>query len=409
MAGGSGTRLGNLTRWHAKPALTFGGQYRNIDFSLSNCVNSGIRQIGVATQYKSHSLIQHLQRGWQFFRPELGESLELWPAQQRLNQDWYAGTADAVFQNLDIMRDHAPEYVLVLAGDHIYKMDYEPMLRWHVHKKADVTVGCTEIPVRDASQFGIMEVDLRSHVRRFTEKPSAPKCVPGKLNSALASMGIYVFKFSVLMDALLADSKNPRSDHDFGRDIIPLILNNGRVVAHEFRDSQGAQAYWRDVGTLNSYWSAHMDLLGTKPALNLHDDDWPIWTYQPQLPPARFCSDLQGTCGTALDSIVSSGCLVNGGLVRHSVLSPSVHVNSCSVIDDSVVLPGAQIGRHCRLQKVIVEAGCIVPDRLEVGYDQFQDSQRFEVSPGHGHVTLITSEMLQHLEDSTPQRQEQVA
>jgi glucose-1-phosphate adenylyltransferase len=326
MAGGNGTRLGDLTRWHSKPALPFGGQYRNIDFPLSNCVNSGVRRIALATQYKAHSLIQHVHLGWSFLRPEVGEFIELWPAQQRCGGGWYAGTADAIYQNLDLIEAHAPDYVLILAGDHVYKMDYRLMLHDHAANGADVTIGCVEVRVAAASAFGVMQADARNWVTRFDEKPAAP--VPSLTNPdiALASMGIYVFNREFLVRCLRRDAADSASRHDFGRNIVPALLGEARVLAHAFRDPRGGPAYWRDVGTIDSYWHANMELLAESPQLDFYDERWPIWTHQAQSPPPIFIGE-----GCARRSIVAGGCSV-AGAVEHSVLSQGCKIAAGAVV-----------------------------------------------------------------------------
>jgi glucose-1-phosphate adenylyltransferase len=394
LAGGRGSRLKQLTNWRAKPAVPFGGKFRIIDFPLSNCMNSGIRRVGVLTQYKSHSLNLHVQRGWGFLRGELNEFVELLPAQQRIDDtSWYAGTANAVFQNLDIIRAHEPRYVLILAGDHVYKMDYGPMIAYHVEHNADMTVGCIEVPLHDARAFGVMSVNDEGRVVRFAEKPANPEPVPGKPDMALASMGIYVFNTAFLYEQLIKDADAHTSAHDFGKDVIPSIIGPYRVIAYPFRDvDTGGQAYWRDVGTIDAYWEANMELIGVTPELNLYDQDWPIWTYQEQWPPAKFVFDDDDRRGMAVDSMVSGGCIISGSLVRHSLLYSNVHVNSFSEITDSVILPYVSIGRHCRLRKVVVEKACDIPDGMVIGEDPVEDARRFEITPGG--VVVVTPEML---------------
>jgi glucose-1-phosphate adenylyltransferase len=382
MAGGNGSRLGGLTRWHAKPALPFGGQYRNIDFPLSNCVNSGIRRIGLLTQYKAHSLIQHVLQGWSFLRPDMGEFIELWPAQQRSGERWYEGTADAVYQNIDIINGHGAAYVLVLAGDHVYKMDYVPMIEAHIESRADVTVGCVEVPVSDASAFGVMEIDTDGRVRRFDEKPASPAPTPYNSKVCLASMGIYVFGRAFLARSLSADANSPSSNRDFGHDLLPSLIESARVYAYPFRDPvSGAQAYWRDVGTVDSYWQAHMELLVERPRLNLYDPAWPIWTHQPQYPPPRF-----GGNAAATQSIVSAGCLV-WGTIHRSLLSTACEVGRGSEVTDTVVLPNVRIGRDCRIRRAIIDSGTVLPDGAVIGEDLFGDQTLFHVS--RGGVVLV--------------------
>ena len=393
MAGGRGERLKHLTLWRAKPAVPFGGKFRIIDFPLSNCMNSGIRRVGVLTQYKAHSLLLHIQKGWGFLRGELGEFVELLPAQQRIEASWYAGTADAVYQNIDIIRSHDPSFVLILAGDHVYKMDYGPMLMAHVEHGADVTIGCIEVELERASAFGVMSVTSEGRVVRFAEKPAAPEPLPGHPGYALASMGIYVFSTSFLYEQLIRDADTPRSTHDFGKDLIPSLIDGHRVMAYPFRDPQGDQrAYWRDVGTVDAYWEANMELIGVTPELNLYDREWPIWTYQEQLPPAKFVFDDDDRRGMAVDSMVSGGCILSGAVVRHSLLFSNVRVDSFSNVTDSVVMPDVTIGPSCRLHRVVVERGCVIPDGTVIGVDPEQDAKRFYVTPGG--VTVVTPEML---------------
>ncbi len=388
MAGGSGTRLRDLTRWHAKPALPFGGQYRNVDFPLSNCVNSGIRRIALLTQYKAHSLIQHAQQGWSFLRPELGEFLEIWPAQQRRGNGWYVGTADAVYQNIDLIDELAPSHVLVLAGDHVYRMDYCEMIEAHVASGADITVGCVEVPTAAARDFGVMAVDAAGWVSRFEEKPERPTPLPGDPRTALASMGIYVFSRELLFDWLAADAANSESAHDFGKDVLPKGVRDGRVLAHPFRDPcTGRRAYWRDVGTLDAYWRANMELLEENPEFDLYDECWPLWTHQPRCPPPRFLG-----AGAARRSIVSGGCSV-AGTVDRSLLSTGCRVGTGSAVDASVVLSKVEIGSGCRIRGAIIDSGVRLPDDTVIGENARADAQRFEVSPGG--VVLVTADMLE--------------
>lgn len=393
LAGGRGSRLKQLTLWRAKPAVPFGGKFRIIDFPLSNCMNSGIRRVGVITQYKAHSLLQHLQRGWSFLRGEFGEFVELLPAQQRIESSWYSGTADAVYQNLDIIRNHNPEYVLILAGDHIYKMDYGPMIAQHVENGADMTVGCLEVSLDMARSFGVMTVSADGRVTEFNEKPESPKPMPGQDDTALASMGIYVFNTRFLFEQLIRDADNPKSSHDFGHDIIPGIIGKYRVFVHPFRNTlSGRQAYWRDVGTVDAFWEANLELIGITPELNLYDVDWPIWTYQEQMPPAKFVFDDETRRGMAVDSMVSGGCLISGATVRHSLLFSNVKVRSHAVLQDAVVLPDVQIGRNCRIRKAVIDKGCRIPPDTVIGEDPVKDAERFSVTPGG--VVLVTPEML---------------
>ena len=393
LAGGRGSRLMNLTEWRAKPAVPFGGKFRIIDFPLSNCINSGIRRIGVLTQYKAHSLIQHVQKGWGFLRGEFGEFVELLPAQQRVEAFWYLGTANAIYQNLDIIRNHNPSYVLILAGDHIYKMDYGPMVAWHLEHNADMTVGCIEVPLERASAFGVMEVGKDNRVTGFVEKPSDPKPIAGRSDAALVSMGIYVFNTDFLYEQLIRDADNRNSSHDFAKDIIPPAIGRYRVAAYPFRDVQnGRQAYWRDVGTVDAFWQANMELIGLTPELNLYDEEWPIWTYQEQLPPAKFVFDFDDRRGMAVDSMVSGGCIISGATVRHSLLFSNVHVETGAVIQDSVVLPDVEVGEGCRLRRVVVDRGCVIKPGTVIGEDAAQDQSHFYVTPGG--ITLVTPEML---------------
>jgi glucose-1-phosphate adenylyltransferase len=393
LAGGRGSRLKQLTDWRAKPAMPFGGKFRIIDFPLSNCINSGIRQIGVLTQYKAHSLILHVQRGWGFLRGEFGEFVELLPAQQRIETSWYLGTADAVYQNLDILRSHDPRFVLILAGDHIYKMDYGAMLAHHVDRDADMTVGCIEVPLERARDFGVMSVDDRGQIVRFSEKPERPDPMPGRSDVALASMGIYIFNTHFLFEQLIRDADTTSSSHDFGRDIIPAIIDRYRISAYPFRDpANGRQAYWRDVGTVDAFYEANMELIGVTPELNLYDEDWPIWTYQEQLPPAKFVFDDEGRRGMAVDSMVSGGCIISGSSLRRSLLFSNVHVHSYGHVNDSVILPNVVVGRRCRITRALIDKGCRIPEGTVIGEDPRDDARRFSVTPGG--VVLVTPEML---------------
>jgi len=393
LAGGRGTRLRQLTMWRAKPATPFGGKFRIIDFPLSNCMNSGIRRMCVLTQYKAHSLILHIQKGWGFLRGEFGEFVELLPAQQRIESSWYEGTADAVYQNLDIIRSHGPEYVLVLAGDHIYKMDYGPMIAQHVESQADMTVGCIEVPLARAREFGVMTVNAEGEVVRFAEKPREPEPVPGKTDAALASMGIYVFNTRFLYEQLIRDSDTPGSDHDFGKDIIPSVIGRYRVLVYPFHDVQtGKQSYWRDVGTVDAFWESNLELTGVSPQLNLYDQNWPIWTYQEQLPPAKFVFDDDDRRGMAVDSMVSGGCVISGAVVRRSLLFSNVKVHSYALIEDSVVLPDTDIGRRCRIRKAVLDRGCRLPPGTVIGEDLAADAERYSVTDAG--VVLVTPEML---------------
>jgi len=394
LAGGRGSRLVDLTKWRAKPAVPFGGKFRIIDFPLSNCINSGIGKVGVITQYKSHSLIRHIQQGWGFLRGEMDEFVELLPAQQRIETSWYAGTADAVLQNLDIIRSHSPEYVLILAGDHVYKMDYGTMLAAHVERDADITVGCIEVPLEEASAFGVMSIDDEQRIVEFQEKPQHPTPIPGSPDKALASMGIYVFSAQVLFDELQRDHQmDGASSHDFGKDIIPSVIKRHRVMAFPFRDPvNNRPAYWRDVGTVDALWQANLELIGVSPELNLYDSRWPIWTYQEQLPPAKFVFDDDKRRGMAVDSMVAGGCIVSGAVVRHSLLFSQVNVHSYATVEDSVVLPDVDIGRNCQIRNALIDRGCRIPEGTRIGFDPDQDRKRFYVSPKG--VVLITPEML---------------
>ena len=402
LAGGRGSRLKQLTDRRTKPAVYFGGKFRIIDFALSNCMNSGVRRIGVLTQYKSHSLLRHLQRGWSFLRSEVNEFIDLLPAQQRVDENsWYRGTADAVFQNLDILLSQNPKYILILAGDHIYKMDYAKLIADHVEQGAPCTVACIEVPLHEASAFGVMAVDGKRRILEFVEKPQDPPCMPGKPGLSLASMGIYVFDADYLYNALEADSARPDSSHDFGRDLIPAMVALGHAVAHPFemscvRSSQMSRAYWRDVGTVDAYWQANLDLTDPLPELDMYDREWPIWTYQEQLPPAKYVFDQDDRRGYSVDSLVSGGCIISGAKVRRSVLFSSVHLHSYSCVEESVLLPQVDIGRGCHLRRVVVENGCKVPAGMRIGFDEAQDARHFYRTDGG--VVLVTREMLRALE-----------
>ena len=395
LAGGRGSRLYELTDWRAKPGVPFGGKFRIIDFPLSNCVNSGIRRIGVLTQYKAHSLIRHLGQGWSNFQSELGEFVEVLPASQRTGDAWYSGTADAIYQNLDIIRTHKPEFVLVLSGDHIYKMDYGPMLAFHVKNQADMTVSCLEVPIAEAAgSFGVMTANEDSRVLRFDEKPAQPTPIPGNDELTLASMGNYIFNTQFLFDQLIADADNEDSQHDFGNDIIPSMIENHRVFAYPFRDPEtGQQAYWRDVGTLDAYWEAHMELVAVEPQLNLYDQDWPIMTYQSQLPPAKFVFNDSDRRGEAHDSLVSGGCVISGARINRSLLFSNVNVHSYATVTDSVLLPEVDVGRNCRITKAIIDRGCQLPENTVIGEDHAADKERgFRVTDNG--VVLVTPDML---------------
>ena len=393
LAGGRGSRLKQLTTWRAKPAMPFGGKFRIIDFTLSNCINSGVRQVAVLTQYKAHSLLRHIQNGWGFLRGQFGEFIELLPAQQRIESSWYLGTADAVYQNLDIIRSHNPEYVLVLAGDHVYKMDYGDMLAYHLAHDADLTVGCLEVPLEEGKAFGVMGIDQQSRIVTFVEKPEEPSPIPGRPDVALASMGIYVFKTDVLLERLIQDSDDKNSDHDFGKNIIPSMIDEGRVFAYRFADGHGErQSYWRDVGTVDGYWGANLELVGVDPELNLYDKEWPIWTYQEQVPPAKFVFDDHDCRGMAVDSMVSGGCIISGATIRSSLVFTNVHVERHSVIEKSVILPEVSIGKNCIIRNAIIDKGCIIPAGTRIGVDPAEDAARFYISPGG--VVLVVPDML---------------
>ena len=397
LAGGRGSRLKDLTNRRAKPAVPFGGKFRIIDFPLSNCLNSGIRRVGVVTQYKSHSLIRHIQRGWSFLRGEFGEYVELLPASQQTDsEEWYKGTADAVYQNIDILKSSNAQYVLILAGDHIYKMDYGQMLATHVKKGADMTVGCLNVPLADAKGFGVMAVDEEDKIIEFAEKPANPKHMPGDNTQALASMGIYVFNAQFLYEQLERDAADPDSAKDFGGNIIPYLISRANVVAHRFVDScvgaRGDCYYWRDVGTVDAYWEANMELTRVTPELNMYDTNWPIWTYQEQLPPAKFVFNDEGRTGQATDSIVSGGCIISGSSVDSSVLFSNVRVHSYCDIKGAVLLPNVVVHRHAKLKNVVVEKGVEIPEGMEIGFNTKLDKKRFHVS--EKGITLVTKEML---------------
>jgi glucose-1-phosphate adenylyltransferase len=398
LAGGRGSRLHHLTDRRAKPAVFFGGKFRIIDFVLSNCINSGIRRIAVLTQYKAHSLLRHLQMGWSFLRPEMNEFLDLLPAQQRLDEaTWYRGTADAVYQNFDIFRAARPEYFVVLAGDHVYKMDYAHMLARHVESGADCSVACIDVPIEQGSEFGIVDVDASGKIRNFLEKPKNPPSMPGRPDRALASMGVYVFTADFLYAELERDTRDPGSSHDFGKDVIPNLVSRGLAAAHNFEEScvkttSDAEPYWRDVGTIDAYWAANLDLCSPLPSLDIYDVNWPIWTYQQQLPPAKFVFDDEDRRGMAVDSMVSGGCIISGAHVSRSLLFSVCRVNSHARTREAVLLPEVEIGRYARLTKVIVDRGCTIPAGLVIGEDPVLDAQRFHRS--EGGVVLVTSDMV---------------
>ena len=402
LAGGRGSRLAELTDTRAKPAVYFGGKSRIIDFALSNAINSGIRRIGVATQYKAHSLIRHLQRGWNFLREERNESFDILPASQRISEfQWYEGTADAVFQNIDIIEAHGPEFMVILAGDHIYKMDYELMLQRHVDAGADVTVACMEVPRAEASGFGVMAVDAQDRITAFIEKPTDPPPMPGKPDVSLASMGIYVFRTRFLFDELRRDAATPGSSRDFGKDIIPYLVDHGKAVAHRFADScvrapEEADAYWRDVGTVDAYWEANIDLTDIVPKLDLYDRSWPLWTYSEVTPPAKFVHDGSGRRGEAVASLVSGDCIISGSSIHRSLIFTGVRAHSFSQLEQAVILPRCTIGRGARLQKVVVDRGVAIPEGLIVGEDPVLDAHRFRRTDSG--VCLITRAMIDRLQ-----------
>jgi glucose-1-phosphate adenylyltransferase len=401
LAGGRGSRLLELTDRRAKPAVYFGGKSRIIDFALSNAVNSGIRRIAVATQYKAHSLIRHLQMGWNFFRPERNESFDILPASQRVSETmWYVGTADAVYQNIDIIESHGSKYIVVLAGDHIYKMDYELMLKQHVESCADVTIGCLEMPREESSGFGIMHIDEDALVKAFIEKPADPPPMPGKPDKSLASMGIYVFDTKFLFDELKRDAADPNSAHDFGKDVIPYIVKNGRAIAHQFssscvRSGDDPRVYWRDVGTVDAYWAANIDLTDVVPELDLYDREWPIWTYAELTPPAKFVHDEEGRRGQAVSSLVSGGCIISGASLRRSLLFTGVTVHSYASVENAVIMPYVTVNRYARLKNVVIDRGVNIPEGLVVGDDPEFDARRFRTT-AEG-ISLITQPMIDRL------------
>lgn len=401
LAGGRGSRLKQLTDNRSKPAVPIAGKYKIIDFPLSNCINSGMRRIAVLTQYRSHTLNQHVQRGWNFLRSDFNEFIELWPAQQQTGNDWYRGTADAVYQNLSMINRLESEYILILAGDHVYKQDYGSMLKEHIESGADVTVACIEVAIEEANQFGIMHIDEDDNIIAFEEKPSNPQTMPGKSNISLASMGIYIFNTKFLSENLRSDASDNASSHDFGKDLIPLFVGRCNIKAHHFANSvvenpsYPDKPYWRDVGTLTAYWEANMDLTRLTPELDLYDEDWPIRTMQYQRPAAKFNYNYEERIGTALNSVVSAGCIVSGSTVEQSILFNNVRVNSYSYVNKSVVLPRCDIGRRCRLTKVVVDSDCRIPEGTIIGEDEAADTARFyRNSDG---ITLVTQEMIEAL------------
>ena len=397
LEGGRSSSLNELTDWRSKPAVSFGGKFRIIDFALSNCVNSGVRRVGVATQYRAQSLIRHLQLGWSFLDGRLGEFIEIMPAQQQINESqWYRGSADAVFQNLREIRRAKPDYVLVLSGDHIYRMDYGRLLAAHAERRADLTVASIALPIQQASRYGVLTLDASQRVVAFHDQPKQPQAAPDLPGMAWANMGIYVFNAQFLFDQLQRDADDPQSSHDIGRDVLPHCVRQHHTWAHNFEDSHIGDleqtAYWRDVAILDAYWAANMDLVQLSPQLNLYDEQWPIWTWQPQTPPAKFVHDDDSRRGCAVDSMVAGGCIISGAMVRRSMLFAGVHIHSHSLVEDSLVLAGVQIGMNCRLKKCIIDKNCSIPDGMQIGLDRQQDAQRFHVTDGG--ITLVTRVML---------------
>jgi glucose-1-phosphate adenylyltransferase len=397
MAGGRGERLRDLTAHRCKPATPFGGKFRIIDFVLSNCVNSGIRQISILTQYKAQSLIQHVQRGWSYLRGEFGEFVEVIPAQQQLGPMWYRGTADAVHQNIELIASHRPKHVLVLAGDHIYKMDYGPMIAYHVEKGADITVGVVEVPAGESRSFGVLTATEWNRVTRFAEKPAVPDTLPARPDAILASMGIYVFNMQLLQELLAADAATESSAHDFGKNVLPDAIAAGRqVFAYPFQDVKTrAQSYWRDVGTIDAYYDANLELVHVRPELNIYDHDWPIWTYQVQQPPAKFILDEDGRRGMAINSMISGGCIVSGAVVRESLMFSNVRIEERSSIYRAVLLPNAEVGRGCVINNAVIDEGCEIPDGMAIGVERAADASRFHLT--EKGVVLVTPDMLRQL------------
>ena len=403
LAGGRGSRLKQLTDNQSKPAVPFGGKFRIIDFPLSNCINSGIRRIGVLTQYRAHTLIKHLQRGWSFLQPELNEFVEIWPAQQQTSgETWYQGTADAVFQNIEVILEHNPKYILILAGDHIYKQDYSKMLADHIDSDAQASVACIDVPIQSAKEFGVVGVDDQDNIINFVEKPIDPPSIPGRPDRAFASMGIYIFNADFLIDLLRKDAEDSNSSHDFGKDILPSLVGKAKLHAHRFNKScvynKEDEPYWRDVGTLDAYWSANIDLTYVVPDLDLYDSSWPIWTFQEQLPAAKFVFESELRTGMALRSLVSSGCIISGSLIKGSLLFTNVLVHSFALVEDSLVLPNCVIHRNARVHKAILSAGCVVPRGLVVGEDPEFDKKYFYHT--ENGITLVTPQMIQNYLDS---------
>jgi glucose-1-phosphate adenylyltransferase len=396
MAGGRGERLKDLTAQRCKPATPFGGKFRIVDFVLSNCVNSGIRQISILTQYKAQSLIQHVHQGWSYLRGEFGEFVEVVPAQQQTGDHWYRGTADAVYQNLDLILSHRPKHVLVLAGDHIYKMDYGPMIAYHVEKGADITVGVVVLPARESRSFGVLTATEWNRVTKFAEKPAQPDTLPNRPDAILASMGIYVFNTRLLEKLLIEDVADAASAHDFGKNVIPAAIRTRQVFAYPFQDVKTrAQSYWRDVGTIDAYYEANVELVHVNPELNIYDNEWPIWTYQVHSPPAKFVLDEDGRRGMALNSMVSGGCIISGAVVRGSLLFTDVRVDEHSVVEDSVILPHVEIGKNCHIRRAIIDEGCQIPEGLRIGTERESDARHFQVTDKG--VVLVTPDMLRRL------------
>jgi glucose-1-phosphate adenylyltransferase len=401
LAGGRGSRLKQLTDWRAKPSVAFGGKFRIIDFTLSNCLNSGIRRIDICTQYKAHSLIRHIQRGWGFLDSRFDEFVEVLPAQQRTNGDWYQGTADAVYQNLDILRRQDPKIVLVCAGDHVYKMDYRAMIEEHMATRAKMTIACVQAPANESSSYGVVRADAQGRVTGFQEKPIVPFTVPGRPDRVFASMGIYVFDSQFLYEQLLEDAEMKDSSHDFGKDIIPRLVKGGaEIYAHDFTRScvnmNGPEPYWRDVGTIDAYYDANIDLTHVVPQLNLYDKSWPVWTYQEQIPPAKFVFDDDSMRGTAIDSIISGGCIISGSAVRRSVLFTNVRVYNHSTIEDSVILPNVEIGPSAVVRNAVIDKHCKIPEGMQIGVDEADDHRRFHVTD-KGRILVVPEMLGQHI------------
>lgn len=397
MAGGRGERLKALTENRCKPATPFGGRFRIVDFVLSNCVNSGIRQISILTQYKAQSLIQHVERGWSYLRGEFGEFIDVIPAQQQIGPHWYRGTADAVYQNLELILSHRPKHVLVLAGDHIYKMDYGPMIAYHVEKGADITVGVVEVPREHSRRFGVLNATEWNRVTQFEEKPANPQARPSRPDSILASMGIYVFNTKLLEKLLVEDAADENSSHDFGKDILPKGIGKLQVFAYPFQDVKTrAQSYWRDVGTIDAFYDANLELVHVRPELNIYDEEWPIWTYQEHQPPAKFILDEDTRRGVAINSMVSGGCIISGAVVRESLLFSNVRIDERTTIERSVILPVVQIGTGCQIRRAILDEGCVIPDGMQIGVDPAEDAKRFYVT--EKGIVLVTADMLRRLQ-----------